>query len=162
MAADGTTGKGVEPTRPAPYRQQLADQGRGDMVSENRAANDRFERNSKALQRGEGQPSPARSDPGQAPPGQGEKRELSFGADRQPNQQNHAQLKQEQAPGATKGDGQQQAAKKELSFGADRQPNRQNHAQLKQEQSAKKELSFGPGRGQGQGQSQGQEQGLGR
>jgi hypothetical protein len=139
MAAGDNTAKAI-PTRPVtPYRQQLADQGRGDMVSENRAANDRFERNSKAIQQQQqGQPSAARSNQDQASPGQGEKRELSFGADRQTNRQqiSHAQLKQEQAKATVKSDGPQQGDKKELSFG--------------------------PGRGQGQGQSQGQDQGLGR
>jgi len=151
------------PTRPAqPYRQHQADQGRGDMVSENRAANARFERNSKALQQEQAARATARTEQTQAA-----KPELTFGPDRQ-HGQNTGQPKQEQADPPAKGQAQQQGAKKELSFGGDRQPNRPNYNQLKVEQakasiareeqrqsSEKKGLTFGPGREGGQGQDHG-------
>jgi hypothetical protein len=168
--ADDKTAKANPQHRQAPI---LPDQGRGDMVSENRAANERFERNSQALQQ------QARSDQAHTQPvagtsqAQDGKTGLIFAPDRQ-HGQNYGQLKQEQANAIIKDEGQQhgaktqeQGAKKELSFGADRQPNRQNHGQLKQEQAEvagrgqgqqqgeKKGLSFGPGREHGQGQDHG-------
>ena len=165
--ADDKTANANPQHRQAPI---LPDQGRGDMVSENRAANERFERNSLALQQHAGSDQAHTQQPAGASQAQDAKTGLTFAPDRQ-HGQNYGQLRQEQANAIGKDHGQQQGAKtqeqgakKELSFGADRQPNRQNHGQLKQEQAKvgvreqgqqqgeKKGLSFGPGRGHGQGQ----------
>jgi hypothetical protein len=142
----------------------LADKGRGDMVSENLAANDRFERNSTALQEQQQAQEQAQQQTAQ--------QALTFGPDRQ-HGPNLAQLKIEQAkintperaqdPSAKDQSAQEQTGKKTLSFGADRQRNR-DYSGLKaeqaktsgkgrdQQQGEKKELSFGPDRGQGKGQ----------
>ncbi len=104
------------PTRPTqPYRPHQVDQGRGDMVSENRAANDRFERNSKALQQEQGARAASRTDQAAAA-----KPELAFGPDRQ-HGRNYGQLKQEQAKATGKEQGPQQSEKKGLTFGPGRE-----------------------------------------
>jgi hypothetical protein len=176
MAA-GTNDKTAAPTRPVqlPHPRQ-ADQARGDMVSENRAANERFQRNSKVLQQeqaarteartgGAGQQEIAASQPQAAKP------ELSFAPDRQQGQ-TQGPPKQEQANPVAKDQAPQPGAKKELSFGTDRQPHRPNYNLLKveqakavgnaqgQQQGDKKGLTFGPGREDGQGK--GQDHGHGR
>jgi hypothetical protein len=127
---------------PGVARPITADQGRGDMVSENRAANERFQRNSKMLQ----QEQSARNEARPTQPQAGAK-ELAFAPDRQAGP-NFNQLKQEHAQAVTQGQG----AKKELSFGADRQQGLnsaqlgKNQGEKSQGQGAKKELSFGADR----------------
>lgn len=140
-----------------PYH-QIVDQGHGSMESENRAANQRFQHNSKVMQ----QAQVARATPRTEQP-QVTKPELTFAPDRQQGQ-THGQLKPEQANPVAKDQDQQQVAKKELSFGSDRKPHRPNYNLLKveqakaagngqgQQQGEKKALTFGPGREGGQGQ----------
>jgi hypothetical protein len=111
---------GEKQTSTRPYH-QIVDQGHGGMESENRAANQRFQHNSKAMQQAQAAPAPARAEQTQAA-----KPELTFAPDRQQGQI-HGQLKQEQASFAAKDQAQQQGAKKELSFASDRQPSRPNY-----------------------------------
>jgi hypothetical protein len=152
MAADDKTTATHASSQAQQSPDVLADKGRGNMVSENVAANDRFERNSTALQEQQQQP----SQPSQQLLA---KKELTFGPDRQAGR-NLGQLKAEQAK-ATTPDQRQQSGKNELSFGPDRRRAR-SLDQLKAEQAKatgkdqgqqpgeKKGLSFGSGRGPGQ------------
>lgn len=116
-----------------------ADQGRGDMVSENRAANERFQRNSEKLQQRQAEQNKA---PAQQ---QDNKRGLSFGPGRE-NRPDQARAKDEITKPAAKDRSAEQSQKKELSFGPGR-ANRENYSKLRQEHSAAISRNQEQGRG---------------